>query len=255
MADLRTFLVEASKALTYPLRIVGGINVETVTANKTLTLKSSHIQILNPSTGSRDVSLPAVTGLTDGLPYVIRNSGTGGYNLVVKDATPATICTVGQGQYAIVMCDLVGWRVVVAPGVSLLSLAVDTITESTAAAGVTIDGVLLKDGGLTVAAGASTAAAGTTTADAGVLPAGTSSVYPTSAADDTKGVRIHATDKVAGRMLFIGNGVSNKILKVYPASGGTINGASADAAFSSVSGGGVIVVCLSAAGAGSWLAW
>lgn len=255
MAELRAFLVEASKALTHPLRLVGGINVETVTANKTLTLKSSHVQILNPSTGSRDVTLPAIEGRTDGLPYVIRNSGTGGYNLVVKDTTPATICTIGQGQFAIVMCDAVGWRVAVAPGVSLLSLAVDTITESTSAAGVTIDGVLLKDGGLTVAAGASTAAAGTTTADAGVLPAGTSSVYPTSAADDTKGVRIHASDKVAGRMLFIGNGVSNKILKVYPASGGTINGASADAAFSSVSGGGVIVVCLSAAGAGSWLAW
>lgn len=255
MAPLRTFLNQVSKALTYPIRVVGGINTETITANTVIGLASSHIQILNPSTGSRDVSLPAVTGLTDGLFYVIRNSGTGGYNLVIKDTTPATICTVGQGQFAIVMCDLVGWRVVVAPGVSLLSLAVDTITESTSAAGVTVDGVLIKDGGLTVAAGASTAAAGTTTADAGVLPAGTSSVYPTTAADDTKGVRIHATDKVAGRMLFIGNGVSNKILKVYPASGGTINGAAADAAFSSVSGGGVIVVCLSASGAGSWLAW
>jgi hypothetical protein len=103
-------------------------------------------------------------------------------------------------------------------------------------------------------AGASTAAAGTTTADAGVLPAGTTPVYPTTAADDTKGVRVSATDKVTGRMVWIGNGVSNKILKVYAPSGGTINGAAADAAFSSASGKGVVMYCLDAT-ANTWLAW
>jgi len=103
-------------------------------------------------------------------------------------------------------------------------------------------------------AGESTAAAGSTTADAGALPAGTSSVYPTTAADDTKGVIVNAEDKVSGRMLFIGNGVSNKILKVYPPTGGTINGAAANAAFSSVSGKGVIMYCLSAS-ANTWFAW
>lgn len=102
--------------------------------------------------------------------------------------------------------------------------------------------------------GGSTAAAGSTTTDAGVLPAGTAQTYPTSAADDTTGVRIHANDKVTGRMLFIGNNVSNKILKVYPPTGGTINGASANAAFSSVSGKGVIVQCTSS-GSNTWLAW
>lgn len=102
--------------------------------------------------------------------------------------------------------------------------------------------------------GASTAAAGTTTSDAGALPAGTASVYPTTGADDTKGVVIDVADKVTGRMLFIGNGVSNKILKVYPPSGGTINGASADAAFSSASGKGVVIICLSS-GSNTWLAF
>ncbi len=104
------------------------------------------------------------------------------------------------------------------------------------------------------AIGASTAAAGSTTTDAGVLPAATAEVYPTSAADDTKGVRIHADDKVLSRRLFIGNGVSNKILKVYPPTGGTINGASANAAFSSDSGKGVIVMCVDAEN-NTWLAW
>ena len=102
--------------------------------------------------------------------------------------------------------------------------------------------------------GGSTAAAGTTTADATVLPAGTAAVYPTTAADDTKGVRVHASDKVSGRLLLLGNGVSNKILKVYAPSGGTINGAAGDAAFSSASGKGVIIYCLSGAG-NTWLAW
>lgn len=104
------------------------------------------------------------------------------------------------------------------------------------------------------AIGASVAAAGTTTADAGALPAKTANVYPTTAADDTKGVVINAVDKETGRRIFIGNGVSNKILKVYPPSGGTINGAAADAAFSSASGKGVIAVCLNKA-ANTWLAW
>lgn len=102
--------------------------------------------------------------------------------------------------------------------------------------------------------GASTAAAGTTTSDAGVLPAGTAQVYSTTAADGTKGVRINASDNVTGRLLFIGNQVSNAILKVYPPSGGTINGAAADAAFSSVSGKGVIAYCRDAA-TSAWLAW
>ena len=108
-------------------------------------------------------------------------------------------------------------------------------------------------GCLTLGIGASTAAAGTTTADAGALPAATASVYPTTAANDTKGVVIHANDKVTGRTLFIGNGVLDKILKVYPVTGGTINGASANAAFSSVSGKGVTITCLSS-GSNTWLA-
>lgn len=103
-------------------------------------------------------------------------------------------------------------------------------------------------------AGASTAAAGSATGDAGVLPAGTATVYPTTAADDTKGVRVHASDQVTGRTILIGNGVSNKILKVYPPTGGTINGAAADAAFSSASGKGVIMHCLDGT-ANTWLAW
>lgn len=107
-------------------------------------------------------------------------------------------------------------------------------------------------GPITLGIGASTAAAGSATGDAGALPAATAPVYPTTAADDTKGVLIHADDKVTGRTIYIGNGVSNKILKVYPSTGGTINGAGANAAFSSESGKGVTAICLSS-GSNTWL--
>ena len=86
------------------------------------------------------------------------------------------------------------------------------------------------------AVGASTAAAGSTNADATALPAGTSPVYPTTAADDTKGVILSTSDKVTGRMIHIGNGVSNKILKVFPAVNDTINGAAANAVYNQTNG-------------------
>lgn len=99
--------------------------------------------------------------------------------------------------------------------------------------------------------GASSAAAGTTTTDATVLPAGTADVYPTTAADGTKGVRLHANELWTGRRIFIGNGVGNQILKVYPPTGGNINALGVDAAFSSASGKGVILICLSQ-GSNTW---
>ena len=101
--------------------------------------------------------------------------------------------------------------------------------------------------------GASTAAAGTVTGDATVLPAGTAEVYPTSAADGTKGVRLHADDNVTGRRLFVTN-TAAAILKIYPPTGGTINGGAANAAVSSVSGKGVILICVDGT-AGTWAAF
>lgn len=106
---------------------------------------------------------------------------------------------------------------------------------------------------LTGPIGASTAGAGTTTADAGVLPAGTAFILPTTGANGTVGVRIDVADKVTGRVLYIGNGVSNAVLKIYAPSGGTINGAAGDAAYSTASGKGALVVCLSGSG-NTWLA-
>lgn len=106
---------------------------------------------------------------------------------------------------------------------------------------------------LKLRAGVSTAAAGTTVADATALPAGTATVYPVTAADDTVGVKMTASDQQTGRMVFILNLVANKILKIYGPSGATVNGGSADAAFSTKSGGSAWMYCISGAG-NTWAA-
>lgn len=146
----------------------------------------------------------------------------------------------------------------VAAGYSLFDQILNTTTgarfvcvDNTASAAVWKQ---IIDGGVqTDTIGASTAAAGSTTTDAGLLPAGTAQTYPTTAADGTKGVRISASDKVTGRTIFVGNGVAAQTLKIYPPTGGTINGAAADAAYVTASGKGALLKCLSSAG-NTWLA-
>jgi len=126
------------------------------------------------------------------------------------------------------------------------------VKDDADAADGTLLGGHIQHAGMINPPGASTAAAGSTAGDAIQLPAGTSSVYPTTAADGTKGVKLNAAEKINGKVVFVGNGVSNQILKIYPPAGGTINGAAADAAFSTASGKGAILICLSAS-ANTWL--
>jgi hypothetical protein len=117
------------------------------------------------------------------------------------------------------------------------------------------DGLLLGGhivhAGMITPPGASTVALGANSGNAAVLPAGTGSFYPTTGADGTVGVRINGADKVDGKMLFIGNGAAAAVLKVYAPTGGTINGGAADAAYSSGSGRGAHLICLSAS-ANTW---
>jgi hypothetical protein len=102
--------------------------------------------------------------------------------------------------------------------------------------------------------GATTAAAGSTNADAAALPAGTAEHYPVTGADDTKGVIVHAADQKTSNRVRVLNGVSNKILKVYPPAGGTINGGAANAAVSTVSGHGITLLCTDGT-ANTWYAY
>lgn len=58
-------------------------NTESLSANKTLTATSAIYQFLNPNGVNRDVTLP--TAATNML-FIIKNTGTGGYTLTVKDS-------------------------------------------------------------------------------------------------------------------------------------------------------------------------
>jgi hypothetical protein len=110
----------------------------------------------------------------------------------------------------------------------------------------------LFTGPITNSVGGSTAATGSTYADAAALPAGTAFLYPVTASDGTKGVIINAADQVTGRTIMIG-GVAGAVTKIYAPSGGTINGGSANAAFSTASGHGALLTCISGSG-NTWAA-
>lgn len=97
----------------------------------------------------------------------------------------------------------------------------------------------------------SVASAGSVAGDAAALVGGRT-VYPVSAADDTKGVIMHQDMAKTGTVIEVANMVSNKILKVYPPTSGTINGASANAALSTASGKGVTLRCTAGGVGGTW---
>lgn len=91
----------------------------------------------------------------------------------------------------------------------------------------------------------STAAAGTSQGTAGALPSG-GGVYPTTASNGTNGVVLAAADVVVGRMIFITNPVAQTLIVYPPANySSTINGGAANASYSSASGKGALLICLS----------
>jgi predicted RecA/RadA family phage recombinase len=107
--------------------------------------------------------------------------------------------------------------------------------------------VLHQPGNTQQSIGASTAAAGNAYTNAGTLPSGCK-CYPTTASDGTKGVSINILDQLAFRQFYVGNGVSNHPLVVYPPVGSSINGAATNAGYTGASGEGVWCTCLSSTG-------
>lgn len=242
------YLNKATKELTAQLRLKGGVGVRTLTGNVTCDAGTENFCSWDPGGASRDVTLPAEES-SNGLFFLFVNEADAAENLVIKNDGGSTIVTINQNEWAIVACTGSAWfDVPMSALADYLATANSWSALQTFAAGLAITTIMNR------AAGASTAAAGSTFADAGALPAGTASVYPTTGADGTKGVIVNVADKVTGRTINIGNGVSNQILKVYGPSGASINGSAADAAFSSASGKGVVMYCLSS-GANTWLAW
>lgn len=112
-----------------------------------------------------------------------------------------------------------GKAVVAADGENYFAQAVNTVTAEDQKVKIT----LVR--GRKEVSPDSVAAAGSVQGDAGSLVVGFNTV---TAADGTKGVVLPAA--VAGKRVDVYNSVATNGLKIYPASGGTINGGSADAA-------------------------
>ena len=103
------FSNEAPFQVRKHIALLNGVNVETIAADKTLTLADSTFQILNGGASDRDVDLPAET---DGIYFWITNSG-GSNGLVVKNDGGSTIATVAFGEGALFVCNGTDWKLVI----------------------------------------------------------------------------------------------------------------------------------------------
>jgi hypothetical protein len=232
-------------------------------ASKTGSLTTTGSVTLDGKLPAESTTLVQISGTFTVTTFVIEGSfdGTVFFPLVAIAEGTGVVVT---GTISPVDSTSVGWRV---PSEGLVSVRARTTAVGT---GTPVFGLtsgsfsaqpfisLNNSGSATITAfnatvGASTIALGTNSATAAALPAGTGTLYPVTAADDTVGVIISTSDQVTGRVLIIGNNVSNKILKIYPPTGGVVNGAAANAAYSTASGKGAVVVCLSGSG-NTWLA-
>lgn len=152
MSVIDTFLAGALRTLTSQIRLKGGIAAVTLTGAVTVTSKSGNILVLDPAGASRDVTMPPEESC-EGAVFVIYNTADAAENLVIKNDAAGTIVTIGRGESYIVACNGTAWSAIPmretegAAG----ALAADTISEFTAATGVTVDGTLIKDGSVTTA--------------------------------------------------------------------------------------------------------
>jgi hypothetical protein len=90
-----------------PILRPGFLNAETLADNKTLVVKDSQFQSLDPDGVSRDCILPAEK---DGLRFDIKNSASsGGFDIVVKNDGGSTIVTLTDGLSSVVVCDGTNW--------------------------------------------------------------------------------------------------------------------------------------------------
>lgn len=92
------------------IRLKGGVNIETISGDVTMTLKSSTFQRLNGGAADRTLTLPAVaTNETSGLVYEFYNSGSTN-DLIIEDAG-GTVKTLTPGSWARLASDGSDWYV------------------------------------------------------------------------------------------------------------------------------------------------
>lgn len=82
----------------------GGVNIEQISSNRTLTYKDSQIQRLDAQTSSLEVILPEEK---DGASFVINCQGVG---FTVKDAAGVTVKALSVGEGGLFACDGSNWK-------------------------------------------------------------------------------------------------------------------------------------------------
>lgn len=240
------------KVLSAQVAYKGGINIETLAAGVTMDAQSSNLQVLDPDGSNRTIVLPAEE-TNDGLWFSFRNSGSTG-NLVINNDAAATVLTLNPGESGTVGCDGSAWAKAFEGTPALADfgatgMKADVVAESTSAAGVTVDGLLIKDGAIrglqTVGSGA---AAITTTrmmtlADAGgVFSVAQSSAYDIDLPSPTTGPgcryvfhltspgAFNVTITVTGAAATFVGTIVNDVTSVLPATGSTLTFATGAAA-------------------------
>lgn len=110
-----------------------GVAVQTITAALTITPFYEELIALNPSTGTRVVTLPTTAaGAKKGMWHQIYNAGTT-YSLTINRPAATTIATLAPGQSCTVVFSGTAWTVTAAPAgaSSLQGAAVFKSTEQT----------------------------------------------------------------------------------------------------------------------------
>ena len=98
---MANFKSRSSFKLNRALSLVGGFNAESLTGDKTLTLKDSIAQALDPGGGNKSVILPS--GGTSGRFYVIANKADAAEELIICQPNGvAEVGRAGQNDVAIV---------------------------------------------------------------------------------------------------------------------------------------------------------
>jgi len=82
----------------------GGVNVEAISSNRTLTYKDAQYQRLDAQSGSLEVILPAEK---DGAMFVINCQGNA---FTVKDAAGTTVKALSLGEGGMFCCDGSAWK-------------------------------------------------------------------------------------------------------------------------------------------------
>lgn len=82
----------------------GGVNIEQISGNRTLTYLDSQFQRLDAQSSGLDVILPDEK---DGAYFVINCQGNG---FTVKDPAGATVKALSLGEACLVACDGTSWK-------------------------------------------------------------------------------------------------------------------------------------------------